>query len=131
MPIRAAIDMISPERQGNFPSIRQSTLMKLMLKLMLLVCCVAIRESALAQSNGWTLVWADEFTQTDGSLPNSTKWAYDIGASGWGNNEWQYYSTTNASITNNMLVIEARKTVIGQTTNYSSARLKTQGKASW
>jgi beta-glucanase (GH16 family) len=84
-----------------------------------------------AHSQTWTLVWADEFTQPDGSLPDSAKWANDIGAGGWGNNELQYYSTTNASITNNMLVIEARKRVNGTTTNYSSARLKTQGKASW
>jgi beta-glucanase (GH16 family) len=106
---------------------RQSEFMK----VTLLLCGLALGGRAVAQSNGWTLVWADEFTQADGSPPNSAKWANDIGAGGWGNNERQYYSTTNASITNNMLVIEARRTINGSTTNYSSARLKTQGKASW
>ncbi|HEX5221033.1 MAG TPA: glycoside hydrolase family 16 protein [Verrucomicrobiae bacterium] len=96
----------------------------------LLACLVATGSSAVAQSS-LTLVWADEFTQADGSLPDATKWVHDIGATGWGNNEWQYYSTTNASITNNMLVIEARKIINGANTNYTSARLKTQGKASW
>ena len=106
--------------------------MKLNLNLTFsLICGMAVGGNAVAQSNGWTLVWADEFTQADGSLPNSSKWAYETGAGGFGNNERQYYSTTNASVTNNMLVIEARRTIVGQTTNYSSARIKTQGKASW
>ena len=33
----------------------------------------------------WKLVWSDEFNGT--GLPDSTKWAYDIGNWGWGNNE--------------------------------------------
>ncbi len=91
--------------------------------------------SALAQSsNGWTLVWSDEFTQANGSSPDASKWAYDIGtgSSGWGNNEWQYYTsrTNNVRIENNQLVIEA-KAESHMGANYTSARLKTQGKASW
>lgn len=83
---------------------------------------------------GWTLVWSDEFTQADGSSPNSAKWAFDIGngSGGWGNNEWQYYTsrTNNVRIENNQLVIEARQeNYMGS--SYTSARLKTQGKASW
>src|SRR5688572_3733089 len=37
-----------------------------------------------------TPVWSDEFS-TDG-LPDATKWSYDIGGNGWGNNELQYYT---------------------------------------
>ena len=34
---------------------------------------------------GWRTVWADEF---DGSaIPDSTKWVYEVGGHGWGNNE--------------------------------------------
>ncbi|HPU57416.1 MAG TPA: glycoside hydrolase family 16 protein, partial [Verrucomicrobiota bacterium] len=81
---------------------------------------------------GWTLVWADEFDQPDGSSPDSAKWTFDIGATGWGNNEWQYYTsrTNNARIENGCLVIEAKAEQY-QGANYTSARLKTQGKASW
>jgi len=86
---------------------------------------------ACAQGNAWTLVWADEFNQADGSPPDPAKWNYDTGTGGWGNNEWQNYTTTNATITNGVLVIEARRHLNGATTNYTSARLKTQGKAAW
>jgi beta-glucanase (GH16 family) len=81
---------------------------------------------------GWTLVWSDEFDQPSGSAPNSAKWAYDTGATGWGNNEKQHYTsrTNNARIEDGMLVIEARQENY-QGANYTSARLKTQGKAAW
>lgn len=82
----------------------------------------------------WTLVWADEFTQANGTSPDSSKWAYDIGtgSSGWGNNEWQYYTsrTNNIRIETNHLIIEAKQeSYMGS--GYTSARLKTQGKSSW
>ena len=35
------------------------------------------------------MVWTDEFT--DNGSPNSSKWTYDIGNNGWGNNEVQLY----------------------------------------
>ena len=37
-----------------------------------------------------SLVWSDEFN-TDGA-PDPTKWGYDLGAGGWGNNESQNYT---------------------------------------
>ncbi|MBS1751581.1 MAG: hypothetical protein JST63_16895, partial [Bacteroidetes bacterium] len=36
------------------------------------------------------LVWSDEFNYS--GLPDRTKWGYDTGHSGWGNNELQYYT---------------------------------------
>ena len=43
--------------------------------------------NASAQSlPGWSLVWSDEFTQADGTSPDSTKWGNDIGGTGRGNN---------------------------------------------
>ncbi|MCH1588463.1 MAG: hypothetical protein L7S02_04635, partial [Flavobacteriales bacterium] len=55
---------------------------------------------------GMNLVWADEF---DGSTINSTNWTYDLGASGWGNNEWQNYtsSSNNSSVSDGFLTITA------------------------
>ncbi len=108
--------------------------MKLPVKLpALLFCCVISGLNAFAQSNtGWSLVWSDEFTQADGSLPDSSKWAFDLGAGGWGNNELEYYTsrTNNVRIENGQLVIEARQeNYLGS--SYTSARLKTQRKASW
>jgi beta-glucanase (GH16 family) len=78
------------------------------------------------------LVWSDEFNT--GSRPDTTKWVYNIGtgSNGWGNNEAQYYTgdSTNARIENGNLIIEARKESKGGK-NYTSARMITQGKASW
>lgn len=78
---------------------------------------------------GWTLVWQDEF---DGPEIDRTKWAFDIGGNGWGNNELQAYTDRpeNARIEDGMLVIEARKEEFVRR-NYTSARLKTQGLHAW
>ncbi|MDA8771618.1 glycoside hydrolase family 16 protein [Flavobacteriales bacterium] len=71
---------------------------------------------------GMTLVWSDEF---DGSAVNTENWTYDLGASGWGNNEWQNYtnSVSNSDVSNGFLTITARQ----EGSSYTSARLKTQG----
>src|SRR5690349_12592035 len=54
-------------------------------------------------------VWSDEF-DTPGAL-NTSKWDYDTGGSGWGNNELEYYTNTtnNAKVENGKLIITARK----------------------
>ncbi|WP_425456964.1 RICIN domain-containing protein [Cohnella terricola] len=79
----------------------------------------------------YTLVWSDEF---DGPTINTNNWAFEIGtgSGGWGNNELQYYTnrSDNARIENGNLVIEAKRESYGGM-NYTSARLKTQGKKSF
>lgn len=72
-------------------------------------------------------VWADEF---DGAgAPDPAKWGYDIGGSGWGNNELQYYTSTtsNAKVENGRLLITARKEQFDGKA-YTSARLVTKNK---
>jgi beta-glucanase (GH16 family) len=79
----------------------------------------------------WQLVWADEF-DVDG-LPDTTKWSYDVGGHGWGNNELQFYTENrleNARVEDGHLVIEARQESVGGR-GYSSARLVTKGKGDW
>jgi beta-glucanase (GH16 family) len=75
------------------------------------------------------LVWSDEF---NGSTINSANWNFDLGGGGWGNNELQNYTnrTVNARIENGMLVVEARREDFGAN-QFTSARLKTQGKQSF
>lgn len=83
-------------------------------------------------SSGWTLVWSDEFNGANGSAPDSSKWTYDLGGGGWGNQELETYTnrTANAQIQNGNLVITAQKETFtgadGITREYTSARLKTQ-----
>lgn len=79
----------------------------------------------------WELVWSDEFNYT--GLPDSTKWNYNVGGHGWGNNELQFYTEKrweNARVENGHLIIEARKEN-WQGKNYTSARLVTKGKGNW
>lgn len=45
--------------------------------------------SATQKKNGMTLVWADEFDYN--GKPDTSKWKYQTGAGGWGNNELQTY----------------------------------------
>jgi beta-glucanase (GH16 family) len=78
----------------------------------------------------WKLVWSDEFNGT--GLPDSSKWAFDIGNWGWGNNELEYYTANrpeNARQENGNLIIEARKD--DGVYPWSSARLTTRGKESF
>ena len=78
---------------------------------------------------GWTLVWQDEF---EGAEIDRSKWTFDVGGHGWGNNELQAYTERpeNARIENGMLVIEARQEEFVRR-DYTSARLKTQGLHAW
>src|SRR6266702_7595661 len=86
-------------------------------------------------AKGWTLVWSDEFNGADGSVPDSSKWTYDLGGKGWGNSELECYTNRlqNAQIKGGNLVITAQQESVafvcsdGSTNNYTSARLKTQG----
>lgn len=88
---------------------------------------------------GWALVWSDEFDQ-DG-LPDPAKWVDDTehNASGWFNNELQYYAARrpeNARVEGGRLVITARRERLADQADYggqdySSARLMTRGRADW
>jgi hypothetical protein len=72
------------------------------------------------------LLWSDEF---DGASINAANWGFDLGNSGFGNNELQNYTSRpeNARIENGRLVIEARRENLGGSL-YTSARLKTEGR---
>jgi beta-glucanase (GH16 family) len=78
----------------------------------------------------WKLVWSDEF---DGAgQPDTSKWTFDIGNWGWGNNELEYYTANrleNARQEEGNLIIEARKD--DGVYPWSSARLTTRGKESF
>lgn len=79
----------------------------------------------------WQLVWSDEFDYT--GLPEASKWGYDVGGHGWGNQELQFYTerrVENARVQNGMLIIEARKENWNGM-EYTSARLITKSKGDW
>lgn len=95
----------------------------------LLLAMVAMLAPLRAQTR-WKLVWSDEFKGAAGSAPDPAKWVYDLGANGWGNQELENYtdSRDNSYLDGKgHLAIRARRAPSGE---YTSARLKTQGKVS-
>ena len=76
---------------------------------------------------GYASAWQDEFSGTSLDL---TSWGFDVGGSGWGNNELQYYTNNrpeNVFLTDGKLVIQARKEAFSGR-EYTSTRLLTKGK---
>jgi len=95
--------------------------------------------------NPWTLVWADEFSDTAGASIDTTKWRYDPGdgcpgVCGWGNNEREYYRSARENIFqtgNGELAIVARTASPADSLRcyygpclYTSAKITTRGKLS-
>jgi beta-glucanase (GH16 family) len=85
----------------------------------------------------WALAWADEFDGRAGAAADSARWTYDVGGSGWGNQELEYYQAgaANAALDGDgHLVITARAEAPSAGTcwygacRYTSARLLTKGK---
>ncbi len=97
-------------------------------------CGGVVGQSDQGTLPAWRLIWSDEFDQPDGSRPNPSRWGYDTGGGGWGNQELESYTsrTNNARIEKGMLVVEARKEEYQGADHvarhFTSARLNTQGK---
>jgi len=72
----------------------------------------------------YSLVWSDEF---DGTTVDTTKWNFETGGGGWGNNELEYYQAANATVGSGNLMITAKQESVGNEP-YTSARMTTQGK---
>ncbi len=102
--------------------------MKIWKSLCLLLMCASLAGVVQAQKK---LVWSDEFNYT--GLPDSSKWGYDVGGHGWGNNELQFYTKAqpkNARVEDGHLVVEAHKEA-KESRDYTSARLVTKNKGDW
>jgi len=82
----------------------------------------------------WMPTWSDEFDGADGSRPDESRWTFDIGGGGYGNQELETYTSRpdNVTIEKGALVITARAEHFtgpdGIPRDYTSARLKTEGR---
>jgi beta-glucanase (GH16 family) len=115
------------------------------MKSLVSVCALAwlLASAAAAQSSeGWKLVWSDEFDK-DGP-PDPAKWSYETGFVR--TNELQWYQPENAWCEKGMLIIEGRREQkknpnfeagnanwknSREFAEYTSASINTRGKASW
>lgn len=111
--------------------------MKTVIQLLVLATCFfAVACNTTKSSNTEApakrkLVWSDEFNYT--GLPDTSKWSYDTGGHGWGNNEKQFYTEKNlenASVKDGMLNITAVKKIF-EGSDYTSARLVSRNKGDW
>lgn len=70
------------------------------------------------------LIWSDEFEE-DGA-PDESKWGYDLGKgdNGWGNGEWQTYTSDAAYVKEGVLRIPV--TFDPEKNRYTSARMQTR-----
>jgi beta-glucanase (GH16 family) len=123
--------------------------MKIKASLALAVLAIAASIFALAsndaESDGWELVWSDEF---DGPQLDRTKWKPEISCWGGGNQERQCYTDrhANVGVEGGILRLKARKeTFTGpdrppeiadkpnprKTQEFTSGKIRTLGLASW
>jgi beta-glucanase (GH16 family) len=95
--------------------------------------------TTLGERPGWTLSFQDEFSGPYGTAVDESKWRFDQGGNGWGNEELQYYTNTRHNAMTDgsgRLVIRARAEpetapyicAFGQKCAYTSARLNTKEK---
>jgi len=77
----------------------------------------------LVNENNRVLVWSDEFDVA--GVPNSENWTYDLGATGWGNNEVQNYTKENATVADGILKITAKKLTLPVKTGSNLANFET------
>jgi beta-glucanase (GH16 family) len=109
-------------------------------RLAVLGCAFVLTRSALPGADTPVAppapTWSDEFDQPENSAPDSSKWTFDLGATGWGNRELQHYTDRRenarivadpAALDGRALAITARRSDTGA---FTSARLKTAGKFS-
>lgn len=101
-----------------------------------LTSCDDDNDDNTSKNDPWVLVWSDEFNDpTADNRPDPAKWTYEIGASGYGNEEKQNYTdrVENAHYTvednEGCLQITALADNY-QGVPYSSARIKTEGRFS-
>ncbi|NDA64829.1 MAG: glycoside hydrolase family 16 protein, partial [Chitinophagia bacterium] len=76
-----------------------------------------------------TPIWADEFDKP--GAPDPTKWSYETGGNGFGNNELQYYTPgQNVKVENGVLKITARMEPY-ENRQFTSGKMITKGKGDW
>lgn len=99
------------------------------LLLLILMGCEKEAKQTVPERS-WELVWSDDFTGAAGNAPDASKWAFDIGATGWGNQELQFYTNRPSNVSldgkGNLVITARQESYFGAP--FTSARVKTQGK---
>jgi len=78
----------------------------------------------------YRLVWSDEFNGAANTSVDGSKWGFDTGAGGWGNNELENYTTRTSNVRQNgqgQLEIVARAESFNGS-SFTSGRINTGGR---
>ncbi|MHA6697855.1 glycoside hydrolase family 16 protein [Chryseobacterium sp. A321] len=105
--------------------------MKSLIAVLVLATLTSCQTKVPLEKDGLKLVWSDEFNYQ--GLPDSSKWEFEEGGSGFGNHELQYYTKNrlkNARVEKGKLVIEAHKESWDKN-EYTSAKLQTKSTQTW
>jgi len=97
----------------------------------ILFFCWSCKKDKSPEPDVYQLVWSDEFSNP--GLPDDSKWSFNVGGSGWGNSEAQYYTNArlqNAEVKDGNLFINAIKEDF-EGNKYTSARLVSKDKGDW
>lgn len=101
-----------------------------------------LKSAPATTDDEWNLIWSDEF---DGNAVDTSKWGYETGnwllnenggleSYGWGNNEKEFYTDKNATVSNGILTIAAKKEPYTDEVqgyyDYTSARMVTKNRFS-
>ena len=75
------------------------------------------------------LLWADEFDGPAGTSPDPSKWTYDIGGHGWGNEQLEHNTdrTDNVRLSGDGVLEIVALEESYQSNAYTSGRIKTEG----
>jgi beta-glucanase (GH16 family) len=95
--------------------------------ILLLIFTMSCSEATDPQDSSWQLVWSDEFEGSAGSLPDLTKWKFDVGTD-WGNAQLEYDTDRpeNASLDGegHLAIVARKESYMGSA--YTSARIITK-----
>jgi beta-glucanase (GH16 family) len=72
----------------------------------------AVSRNDAAEAAIGPITWSDEFNGAAGTSIDAAKWKFDIGGSGWGNNELEYYTSSTSNVAHDgqgHLAITARR----------------------
>lgn len=99
--------------------------------VLLVAAAVALAASGCSnQPPEWELAWSDDFDGPAGTAPDATFWNHDVGGSGWGNNELQFYTSRPENVSldgeGHLAIVAKQESYQGRP--YTSARINTQGK---
>jgi beta-glucanase (GH16 family) len=115
--------------------VRKSTRVNILCLNSLLIAASLYNPLVTTNSNdtsNWKLIWQDEFNGPNGAAVDKSKWTAEVGGSGWGNHELEYYTDRldNAFQSDGSLIIRVQKEHFSGSDNisrdYTSARLTTK-----